>query len=312
MQIYKVTNNQNIFDVAIAIYGSIEGVFDLLVNNPDLSFDSQLKGGQELYWDEDFVVFDTIVDSLSSEKIVPANGERHVYYKETDKELACVIQINGEYDNFALLLSGDGCMVVDWGDNSDLESISLTSDMRTYNHYFDNEVDQRSVRLYGDFRIKTWDMSSVNGLVLPIRPMIVDELEMNKNKVPFDGLFLFNETYSVKMSNIEISDLSPIRDMSLSYLELKNIKYTSSDTLNDYLIYVAQHNNQRRNCTVIIDTLPSGEYREPVKDENGNYVITSGMEAIYVITHEDAWNEAGAWVFNISGNIYQYENSNIA
>lgn len=288
------------------------GVFDLLVNNPDLSFDSQLKGGQELYWDEDFVVFDTIVDSLSSEKIVPANGERHVYYKETDKELACVIQINGEYDNFALLLSGDGCMVVDWGDNSDLESISLTSDMRTYNHYFDNEVDQRSVRLYGDFRIKTWDMSSVNGLVLPIRPMIVDELEMNKNKVPFDGLFLFNETYSVKMSNIEISDLSPIRDMSLSYLELKNIKYTSSDTLNDYLIYVAQHNNQRRNCTVIIDTLPSGEYREPVKDENGNYVITSGMEAIYVITHEDAWNEAGAWVFNISGNIYQYENSNIA
>lgn len=312
MQIYKVTNNQNIFDVAIAIYGSIEGVFDLLVNNPDLSFDSQLKGGQELYWDEDFVVFDTIVDSLSSEKIVPANGERHVYYKETDKELACVIQINGEYDNFALLLSGDGCMVVDWGDNSDLESISLTSDMRTYNHYFDNEVDQRSVRLYGDFRIKTWDMSSVNGLVLPIRPMIVDELEMNKNKVPLDGLFLFNETYSVKMSNIEISDLSPIRDMSLSYLELKNIKYTSSDTLNDYLIYVAQHNNQRRNCTVIIDTLPSGEYREPVKDENGNYVITSGMEAIYVITHEDAWNEAGAWVFNISGNIYQYENSNIA
>lgn len=312
MQIYKVTNNQNIFDVAIAIYGSIEGVFDLLVNNPDLSFDSQLKGGQELYWDEAFVVFDTIVDSLSSEKIVPANGERHVYYKETDKELACVIQINGEYDNLALLLSGDGCMVVDWGDNSDLESISLTSDMRTYNHYFDNEVDQRSVRLYGDFRIKTWDMSSVNGLVLPIRPIIVDELEMNQNKVPLDGLFLFNETYSVKMSNIEISDLSPIRDMSLSYLELKNIKYTSSDTLNDYLIYVAQHNNQRRNCTVIIDTLPSGEYQEPVKDENGNYVITSGMEAIYVITHEDAWNEAGAWVFNISGNIYQYENSNIA
>lgn len=312
MQIYKVTNNQNIFDVAIAIYGSIEGVFDLLVNNPDLSFDSQLKGGQELYWDEDFVVFDTIVDSLSSEKIVPANGERHVYYKETDKELVCVIQINGEYDNLALLLSGDGCMVVDWGDNSDLESISLTSDMRTYNHYFDNEVDQRSVRLYGDFRIKTWDMSSVNGLVLPIRPIIVDELEMNQNKVPLDGLFLFNETYSVKMSNIEISDLSPIRDMSLSYLELKNIKYTSSDTLNDYLIYVAQHNNQRRNCTVIIDTLPSGEYQEPVKDENGNYVITSGMEAIYVITHEDAWNEAGAWVFNISGNIYQYENSNIA
>ena len=66
MQVYKVRNNQNIFDVAIAIYGSIEGIFDLLVNNPDLSFDSVLNGGQELYWDEDFVVYDTIVNSFNT------------------------------------------------------------------------------------------------------------------------------------------------------------------------------------------------------------------------------------------------------
>ena len=73
-----------------------------------------------------------------------------------------------------------------------------------------------------------------------------------------------------------------------------------------------KHNNQRRNCKVILDTQPSGTYKEPLKDSNGNYVITTGMEAIYVITHETAWNEAGSWSFDINGTIYQYENSDIA
>lgn len=312
MQAYKVRNNQNIFDVAIAIYGSVEGIFDLLVNNPELSFDSVLNGGQELYWDEDFVVYDTIVNSLKTEKIVPVNGERHVYYKDPSLPLKCVIQVSEEDSYVTLLLAGDGNMTVDWGDNSELQIISLQPALQNYTHYFDNITNNRSIRLYGDFNIKTWDMSPLNGLILPTQPMIVDEVEMKQNNVPLQGLFLFNETYSVKMNNITITDLSPIQGMSLSYLELKQIEYTSSNTLDAYLKYVAQHNNQRRNCTVVLDTQPSGVYREPNKDVNGNYVITSGMEAIYVITHENSWNEAGPWVFNICGTIYQYENQNIA
>ena len=100
--------------------------------------------------------------------------------------------------------------------------------------------------------------------------------------------------------------------MSLSNLELTNIDYTEDTVINDYLIYIAKHNNQRRNCKVILDIQPSGTYKEPPKDSNGNYVITTGMEAIYVITHETAWNEAGSWSFDINGTIYQYENSDIA
>lgn len=312
MQVYKVRNNQNIFDVAIAIYGSIEGVFDLFVNNPELSFESTLYGGQELYWDEDFIVYDTIVNSLNTEKIVPINGERHVYYKDIHEPLRCVIQVSEVDSAITLLLAGDGNMIVDWGDNSELQSVSLQPTIQNYTHYFDNVTDSRMIRLYGNFNIKTWDMSPINGLVLPTLPLTVDEIEMKQNKVSLQGLFLFNGTYSVKMNNITISDLSPIQNMSLSYLELKQIDYTSNNTLDAYLKYVAQHNNQRRNCTVVLDTLPSGVYREPSKDTNGNYIITSGMEAIYVITHEDAWNEAGPWVFNICGTIYQYENPNIA
>lgn len=312
MQVYKVKSNQNIFDVAMAVHGSVEGIFDLFVNNPELSFDSQLQKDQEIYWDEDFVVYDSVVQALEADNMVPVNSERHVYYKDTDKELRCVIQVNAEDSQMTLMMDGDGDMIVDWGDNTDLETISLQPTLQTYTHYFDNVTDSRMVRLYGDFNIKTWNMSPINGLVLPTQPIIVDEVEMKGNKINLQGLFLFNKTYSVKMNSISISDLSPIQNMSLSCLELTGIEYISDNTLNDYLIYIAKHNNQRRNCTVTLDTMPSGEYQEPKKDANGNYVIETGMEAIYVITHEDAWNEAGPWVFNICGQTYQYENKDIA
>lgn len=312
MQVYKVKSNQNIFDVAMAVHGSVEGIFDLFVNNPELSFDSQLQKDQEIYWDEDFVVYDSVVQALEADNMVPVNSERHVYYKDTNKELRCAIQVNAEDSQMTLMMDGDGDIIVDWGDNTSLETISLQPTLQTYTHYFDNVTDSRMVRLYGDFNIKTWNMSPINGLVLPTQPIIVDEVEMKGNKINLQGLFLFNKTYSVKMNSISISDLSPIQNMSLSCLELTGIEYVSDNTLNDYLIHIAKHNNQRRNCTVTLDTMPSGVYQEPKKDANGNYVIETGMEAVYVITHEDAWNEAGPWVFNICGQTYQYENKDIA
>ena len=309
METYKVINNQNIFDVAIDIYGSIEGIFDLLINNPDLSFDSKLYDGQTLLWDKDFVINSSIVSSLHTDNAIPINGERNVYYKNIEADLKCVIQMGESASDISLNLSGDGKMIIDWGDNSEIQTIQLQPTLQLYQHYFDNEADVRTIRLYGDFNIKTWDMSTIHGLVLPTQPIIVDEVIISKNIVPLHGLFLFNGIYYVKINDIPITDLSPIKNMSLSYLELKGISYSSEDVLNDYLKYLAKHNNQRRNCNVVIDTQPSGEYKEPDKDENGSYLITSGMEAIYVITHEAAWNESGPWIFNINGTIYQYNNA---
>ena len=49
MNTYIVKSGQNLFDVAITLYGSIEGVFDLLISNKDrvgqmpLSYDSKLS-----------------------------------------------------------------------------------------------------------------------------------------------------------------------------------------------------------------------------------------------------------------------------
>ena len=45
---YTVITGQNLYDVALDIYGSIEGITDLLLSNPALSMMSELRAGQTL------------------------------------------------------------------------------------------------------------------------------------------------------------------------------------------------------------------------------------------------------------------------
>lgn len=83
MKKYIVKSGQNLFDVALAIYGSIEGVFDLLTSNQDvngqaLSFDTILSTGTNLYYNEEYTINPTIRDWLSNNKIKVANGE-HIF-----------------------------------------------------------------------------------------------------------------------------------------------------------------------------------------------------------------------------------------
>lgn len=312
MQTYKVQTGQNIFDIAVMLHGSVEGIFDLFVNNPELSFENGVSVGDELLWDEDFIVHDSIVSHLKENNIVPANGERHVYYKECSLPIRIVIKVPADEPQILFTMSGDGDMIVDWGDNTDLETVHLDKKEIEYYHFFDNESDVRTVKLYGDFNIKRFDASKINGSLLPVAPITVDEFVCDKNNLNLTGLFLFKGTYMVSLSQMYIKNLNSIRDMSLQSLVLNDNEYGDEKCIDDYLIYISQNNNQRRNCHVVLDKMPSGEYKEPKRNSNGNYVIETGMEAIYVITHEVAWNEAGAWVFDINGKTYKYENQDIA
>ncbi|MEB3373814.1 hypothetical protein SFC43_13170 [Bacteroides sp. CR5/BHMF/2] len=64
------------------LYGSIEGIVDLLINNPELSLDDDLKSGDELDYTDEFVISPDIVAYNRMYNLLPANGERNVYYKE--------------------------------------------------------------------------------------------------------------------------------------------------------------------------------------------------------------------------------------
>lgn len=83
MNKYIVKSGQNLFDIALAIYGSIEGVFDLLTSNPDvkgqaLSFDSILPAGVSLNYNEEYIINKNIKDNLEDLNVKVANGE-HIF-----------------------------------------------------------------------------------------------------------------------------------------------------------------------------------------------------------------------------------------
>ena len=111
---YRVVAGQNIYDVALYLYGSIEGVVDLLINNPDLSFATTLTAGRELVYTDDFVIRADVVAYNGLHGIVPANGERHVYPKTFTLPLAVVLTLAAGIITVQCAVSGAGQLEIDW------------------------------------------------------------------------------------------------------------------------------------------------------------------------------------------------------
>lgn len=291
MATYTVKPNQNIYDVAIMLHGSVEGLFDLMISNEWLSMTTELRAGMELEYHDFFKVNDGIVSEIDDNGYLAANGERHVYHKATDQQLVFVFAIaDSEEETMSFAVSAEGgIMIVDWGDNSPLEEVPLTISVKKVEHWFDNKTDKRRVKVYGDFQLITFDTSGIPGNVYAMCPVTVDEFSCNKNKYPLDALFLFEDTYSVDLRGTRVTDLTPVGSMSLQTLDLRNAQIVS-ETIDEYLVYIVENYGNRRDCTVLLTTEPSAV----------------GMAAIETIIGEESWNQSGQWVFNINGRIYTY------
>lgn len=288
MPTYKVKNGQTLFDIALHLYGTIEGLFDLLISNPDVNMSTSLEAGQLLEYHDEFVINQGIVDKFASEGMVISNGERHVYHKMIESDLKAIICVPSDLDLEEFVISGDGIMSIDWGDNSDVESVCLSSTPSLIYHYFDNIVDERRIRIYGDFTIQCLDVSRTNGNIMLTRPLTVDEFVCQSNDMSLQCLFLFKDIYSVDLKNTTISDLSPVYDMSLMFLDLRGVKYQNPDILTGYLKHIRDNYGTRRACKVYLDTMPSQE----------------GMQAIQEIISEPEWNIPTKWEFHINDIIY--------
>lgn len=288
---YIVRNKQNIYDIALHLYGSIEGVFDLMISNPQLSMNTELSQGMELEYHDTFVINPDIVSGFYDEKIIPVNGERNVYYKAVDAKQRAVIKVPEDLSHVTFSISGEGKLFVDWGDNSDIETIDLSPDMREIEHYFDNNVDSRRIRWYGDFTVIQLDTSYLEGELLLTSPMVVDEFISKSNDNSLMGLFLFEGTYKVDLSKMLITDLHPIYDMSLSELNLRGVLFSSIDVLDDYLVNLLNNYQDRRACEVFLDTEPSER----------------GMSAIQAIISDPEKNYPVKWVFHINDLTYTLE-----
>ena len=304
---YKVIAGQNLYDIALHIYGSIEGIVDLMMCNMDLSLDDTLRVGQELIYSDDFVINADVVAYNEMHGVVPSNGEHHIYPKIFTKPLTVVFSLPAELLSVECSVSGVGALEIDWGDNTDTEIITLTDKARILKHTFDSKVrKRRRIRWFTDAYFKQVDWSGLQpSAVVILQPMPIEELTLNDTTLTLESLQMVTGIYSLNLSRLGCGNLKPLvecRELMELDLTDTNIKPT---VLDEWLIAMVEKYGNRRNCEVRLTAQPTGICQEPARDEqSGKYIISSGMEAIWVITHEESWNEGGKWKFIINDKEY--------
>lgn len=122
MNKYKVISGQNLYDVALTLYGSIEGVFDLLACNSNLSFDTSLTKGMVLNYHEDFVINQDIVSWFDTNRVKVKNGK----YKSNDVDVYSTIVnwIDSQNESISTSYKTGVFTQVEVADGSHLQSYS--------------------------------------------------------------------------------------------------------------------------------------------------------------------------------------------
>lgn len=295
MGVYTVKPNQNLFDVALHLYGSIEGLFDLLISNPELNMTSDLVYGQELIYHEDFVLNESVVSEFKKQNITPSSGARKVYFKRPGEDLIFLVGVNADMAFTSFKVAGEGIMIIDWGDNTELERVQLTVAVQSIEHYFDNETEKRRIRIYGDtqtLKFTQLDTTGLAGALILCRPVVVDEYACTNHGYSLVGLSMFEGTYKIDLHSTTIDSLLPIGDMSLQELDLTDVRFLHDNTVDDYLEYIVAHHADRRPCTIWLTTEPSER----------------GYAAINIILNEPEWNISDTWKFYIHHQLYQPDN----
>ena len=305
---YTVTEGQNLYDVALHLTGSIEGIVDLLICNPALSLADTLRSGDELFYTDGFVINADVVARYRREQIVPAGGERNVYPKYPSGHRRSWFTLEAEQISTSFSLSGNGSVEIDWGDNSPLGTVALSSSVRHLGHRFDNTVaTPRQVRIYGDFTLQSLDLSGCGARRIRLsEPLHCERFSLCGGSCPLDFAPLLDGIFRMDLSRLSCGSLLPLAECR----QLMTLDLTDADVsraaVDEYLLRLVTHHYGRRNCDLTLPVVPSGTYTEPVRDVVGCYVPATGLEAVWLLTHEESWNEGGAWMVRTPETCYRY------
>lgn len=305
---YTVTEGQNLYDVALHLTGSIEGIVDLLICNPALSLADTLRSGDELFYTDGFVINADVVARYRREQIVPAGGERNVYPKYPSGHRRLWFTLEAEQISTSFSLSGNGNVEIDWGDNSPLEAVALSSSVRHLGHRFDNTVaTPRQVRIYGDFTLQSLDLSASGAHRIRLsEPLHCERFSLCGGSCPLDFAPLLDGIFRMDLSRLSCGSLLPLAECR----QLMTLDLTDADVsraaVDEYLLRLVTHHYGRRNCDLTLPVVPSGTYTEPVRDAVDCYVPATGLEAVWLLTHEESWNEGGAWMVRTPETCYRY------
>lgn len=305
---YTVTEGQNLYDVALHLTGSIEGIVDLLICNPALSLADTLRSGDKLFYTDGFVINADVVAQYRREQIVPAGGERNVYPKYPSGHRRLWFTLESAQISTSFSLSGNGSVEIDWGDNSPLEAVALSSSVRHLGHRFDNTVAMpRQVRIYGDFTLQSLDLSGCGAHRIRLsEPLHCERFSLCGGSCPLDFAPLLDGVFRMDLSRLSCGSLLPLAECR----QLMTLDLTDADVsraaVDEYLLRLVTHHYGRRNCDLTLPVVPSGTYTEPVRDAVDCYVPATGLEAVWLLTHEESWNEGGAWMVRTPETCYRY------
>lgn len=262
MATYTVKRHQNIYDVAIHAYGSIEGIFDLLISNPLLSYDDDLVEGQELTYHTSYLQNEAVLDKMEEESWVPVNGERDTYYKACDTAMLFYCKTDAGTDRVTIVVSGSGTLYIDWGDDTDIEVITLSGSETTITHAYDVPKASYVVKIHSeDAAVTTLDVTEFSGDMYLLSSLQVDEFTCNKGDMDLTFLSLFTDTYYIDLSGMKISSLEGIYDMNLMTLDLRDVDFSDISVLDAYFEYIVNNftigDTDRQDCTIYLSEKPS-------------------------------------------------------
>lgn len=298
---YKVEYGQNIYDVALTLYGSVEGILDLLTCNPKLSMDTELKYGDILEYTPYYHEDSTVVSYFKTNGIIPANGTGNVYYKAMNN-LLFMWYLKNTSRTVSFSISGVGTLYIDWGDNSDMEMINIASQLLKVSHiYGEDSSSNRKIKVYGEVSIYDLDLSGNEFTDLfTIRDVGVENIaveDSNKFDLGFTA-FMKNIMHATFAGSIVSGVENMVLQKSLMSLDLTNCRL-SQEELDRYLIGLVKDYGIRLNCIVNLseNERPSGTYQEP------EILIDpkTGMEAIWVLVNHHK-ESMGPWSFILNEN----------
>lgn len=203
---YITKTGQNLYDICMTLYGSVEGMLDLLVCNTSLDITeygpSELSGkpltltttlsrGIKLRYHTDLNINDTVLRRVGENTLSFRNGEHSLDIAEIDpSKIIMVVDQRGIMSTIrASVLIGE--VYIDWGDFSNVDVIS-SNEIIELEHVY-NSPGSHNIKIYGDPIIfKTLDISKINGIAYPTTEIRAAEYIPNTDNDDLNHLIIVN------------------------------------------------------------------------------------------------------------------------
>lgn len=236
MPIYKVKPGQTLYDVAVNIYGTVEGLFDLLITNSDKNMLSELKAGEELEYHEEYILQQAIAKQIADKNINIANGSNNTIPSAFNEIPKIILKVASTEDSISLNMNGYGVMTIDWGDLSPAKEHTFKSNREeSFTHNFENDGEEHVVRIYGDFSLQLFQLNDCNCNVFVTKNVAVGTFISDGGNIEIPGIPLFDELTDIYIQGAHNLDLRQILPLKWTLLDLRTSTFSADFSLADFL-----------------------------------------------------------------------------